>query len=331
MFRKMHLLRATPKVLNYIKYRILPRKATTSIRQYTPQICTLLLTTRCNLNCGYCNAGKIIHENKDGIYTNEATLDKVKHIFSNPLFANCLLVDLGGGEPLLVKDLDDIVRYLAARGHIINLITNGVFLADRVAELKRAGVSRINVSLYEANRAVIKRDLAKINRIFPVHASIVLLRSQVESKQDELLEIARFVRDAGCRSLRFWIYRPMGINQQPEEIIADTLPAYLNFRRRINDILPNFCFWPTTVQTGKFKKLCPQLWQRIGCDMLGNIIVCCGIDTVLKDFSSNLFSNDPNDVFNHPLLVKMREQLLSPESEPPEVCKNCNLLGEPGW
>lgn len=324
----MSLLRATPKIWNYLKYRCLARRATTSIQRYTPQICTLLLTKRCNLNCGYCNAAKILHERES---ESNASLDKVKHIFANPLFANCVLVDLTGGEPLLVKDLNGIVSYLAKRGHITNIITNGLLLANRVADLKRAGISRINISLYDTNRAVIERNIVKINRVFPVHMSIVLMRSQVEKQQVNLLETARFIRDAGCRSLRFWIYRPMGINPQPEEIISDTLPAYIEFRRRIEDALPDFCLWPATLQTGRVEKRCPQLWQRIGCDMLGNMTICCGIDTILQGPNSNLFSSDPNAIFNNPALVAMREKLLDPKSEPPDVCKTCNLLGEPGW
>lgn len=328
---KVHPLHAAPKVWNYIKYRCLPRKAVTSVRRYTPQICTLLLTMRCNLNCKYCNAAKTLQEWRKDWCENEADPEKVKRIFANPLFANCLVVDLSGGEPLLVKDLDRIVAYLAEHGHVTNVITNGLLLADRIADLKRAGISRINVSLYNTNRSVIERDLAKINRVFPVHMSIVLLRSEVERQQDKLLETARFIRDAGCRGLRFFMYRPMGLDPQPEEIINDTLPAYIEFHRRMDKALPGFCLWPAAIQKRGVKKLCPQLWQRIGCDMLGNIIICCGIDTTLQGPNSNLFDSEPDTVFNHPTLVTMREQLLDPGCEPPEICKTCNLLGEPGW
>lgn len=261
----------------------------------------------------------------------DAILDRVKRIFENPLFARCLLVDLLGGEPLLVKDLDRIVAYLAGRGHITNISTNGLLLADRITDLKSAGISRINVSLYDANRPIVEQDLVKINKIFPVHMSIVLLRSEIENHQEKLLDTARFIYGAGCHSLRFWIYRPMGIDPRPEEIISDIHPSYIEFRRKIDKALPGFCLWPSAVQTGKIKKLCPQLWQRVGCDMSGNMAICCGTDTMLPKPHNNLFDGEPDVVFNHPLLVKMREQLLNPESPSPEVCMGCNLLGESGW
>jgi len=303
----------------------------TSVRRYAPQIASLLLTLRCNLNCGYCNAAKIIQEGRGRGPEDDATLDRVKRIFENPLFAKCLLVDLLGGEPFLVKDLDRIVAYLAGRGHIINTSTNGLLLVQRVVDLKQAGISRINVSLYDANRSVLERDLAKVNKIFPVHMSMVLLRSEIENHPEKLLDTARFVHDVGCRSLRFWIYRPMGTNPRPEEIISDAHPAYIEFHRKVDEALPGFCFWPPAVQTGRVKKLCPQLWQRVGCDMAGNMAICCGTDIMLPGPNSNLFDGEPDKIFNHPLLIKMREQLLDPECPPPEVCRGCNLLGEPGW
>ena len=331
MGRRTNSWRVLPKLWNYTKYRFLRRQALASVRRYSPQIASLLLTMRCNLNCGYCNAAKILKEGREKGQEDDADLEKVKRIFNNPLFARCLLVDLLGGEPLLVKDVDKIVAYLAGRGHIINTSTNGLLLAQRVVDLKRAGISRINVSLYEANRSVMERDLVKINKIFPVHMSVVLLRSEIENHPEKLLDTARFVSEAGCRSLRFWIYRPMGINPRPEEIISDTHPAYIEFRRKIDEALPGFCLWPSAVQTGKVKKLCPQLWQRVGCDMAGNMAICCGTDTMLPKPDNNLFDGESDVIFNHPLLVKMRGQLLDPESPPPEVCRGCNLLGESGW
>lgn len=331
MLKRLRPLRAAPNVYNYTKYRCLKRKVVTSLQRYTLQIGALLITLRCNLNCGYCTAAKNIQEGRINWREKEATLEKVKRIFTNPLFSNCLLVDLLGGEPLLAEDFDRIVAYLTERGHMTNTSTNGLLLGDRIADLKRAGISRINVSLYEDNRSIIERDLERINKIFPVHTSIVLLRSDVEKQQDKLLETVRFAREAGCLSMRFWMYRPMGINPQPKEIINDSDSAYVEFRRRLEDTLPNFCIWPATVKTKDVKKLCPQLWQRVGCDMSGGMAICCRIDKPLQGPNSNLFETEPNILFNHPTLVNMRKQLLTPKIDPPIPCKTCNLLEEPGW
>ena len=65
--------------------------------------------------------------------------------------------------------------------------------------------------------------------------------------------------------------------------------------------------------------------------MSGNLGVCCGTDTLLSGPEGNIFQGAPDVVHNHPMLVEIREKLLDPDAEPPEICKHCNLLGDPGW
>lgn len=331
MGRTVRPLHAVPKVLNYLAYRSVAKAATMPARAYTPQIASVMVTKRCNLQCSYCSAGNVINQKGEDWQKSEATVEIIARIFANSLFRNCLLVDLLGGEPLLVDELEPIVSYLVRRGHLVNVATNGLLLTDRIVGLKAAGISRINVSLYEANRTALERDLPTINSIFPVHMSIVLLRTDVENRQDDLRSTALFLRDAGCRSMRFWMYRPVGVDPKPEELIHETLPAYVELRRRLDHDLPGFCLWPAALRKGSPKKSCPQLWQRITSDVLGNMTICCGSDRTLKGPDSNLFDSEPNRLWNHPTLVSMRKQLLEPGCDPPEVCKTCSLLDEPGW
>ena len=58
-------------------------------------------------------------------------------------------VRLTGGEPLLRKNLPDLIKVLAAKPAIqdLALTTNGILLADRAATLHSAGLQRITVSL----------------------------------------------------------------------------------------------------------------------------------------------------------------------------------------
>ncbi len=318
------------RLYNYAKYRCLSRRPVTSVLRYAPQIGALLLTKRCNLHCSYCNTAKALKEGNGNWRQSEATLDQTKAILASPLFKHCVLIDLLGGEPLLVNDVDRIVAYLTEQGYMTNMSTNGMLLAERIADLKRAGLSRMNVSLYRENRSVLQRDLAKSNQIFRVHSSLVLLRSEVEHDPDSLLETVRFARDAGCLSIRFFMYRPMGDDPRPDEVIDDAFPAYLEFRRRVDGALPGFCVWPAAVTHSKEKR-CPQLWQRVSCDMLGNLGLCCGYDELLHGEGTNLFRAEPDVLYNHPTMVAMRRQLLDPTLPPPEICRLCNLLGDPGW
>lgn len=331
MYRKTQVLRNIPRIWNYIKYRSLPRKSTMSVKRYTPQIASMIVTKRCNLTCSFCSVGNSL--NPKDWRDSEATLEKVQRIFANPLFSNCLGVDLLGGEPMLCKELVPIVAWLSKRGHLVNINTNGLRLDKHIVDLKRAGISRISISLYEDNQEYLEENLSNINKIFPVHTSIVLERKAVENRQGKILKKATFMRDAGCRSFNVMIYRPQGLNPNPNETISDTLPSYIEFIKKMEDNLPGFCNWPAAIQIGKVKKRCPQIWQRIATTMKGHMEICCGTEDILQGPNSNLFDceDKPDVLFNHPTLVSLRKQLLDEASEPPDMCKTCNLIGDPGW
>ena len=202
MAKKIRPLQAAPKVWNYLKFRTQKRHAIVTASRSTPQIAALLLTKRCNLSCDFCNVASFLHDKKTKWRNLEGDLERVKKLFENPLFANCLLVDILGGEPLMVKELVPIVAFLTERGHLTNITTNGMHLLPRIAELRDAGISRISVSIYEENRAILERDLAKINAIFPVNTSLILFRKDIEDAPDMLIERVRFVRDLGCLDVR---------------------------------------------------------------------------------------------------------------------------------
>ena len=58
-------------------------------------------------------------------------------------------VRLTGGEPLARKDIGYLLREINSIEGIedVSLTTNGVFLGERIEELKEAGLKRINISL----------------------------------------------------------------------------------------------------------------------------------------------------------------------------------------
>lgn len=104
------------------------------------------VTDRCNLRCVYCRP----QGDCDFIEGQEVlTSDEIHRIVR--LFADCGIdrVRLTGGEPLIRKDITSLVARLAAVRGIeeLTLTTNGVLLYQMAAELKAAGLDRINVSI----------------------------------------------------------------------------------------------------------------------------------------------------------------------------------------
>ncbi|MGD0780396.1 MAG: GTP 3',8-cyclase MoaA [Dehalococcoidales bacterium] len=104
------------------------------------------VTDRCNLRCIYCMPPEgIALMSHNDILSYEEIYTLVKA--AAELGIN--RVRLTGGEPLVRSGLPDLVKMIASIKTIkdISLTTNGILLAKYAAELKEAGLMRVNVSL----------------------------------------------------------------------------------------------------------------------------------------------------------------------------------------
>lgn len=114
------------------------------------------VTDRCDLRCAYCMPEKF-----DGYAEPEHWLDFHEIERLAALFARLGLkrIRLTGGEPLLRRGLPDLARRLAALPGVedLSLSTNGTRLQKFAAPLRRAGVTRLNVSLDSLDRERVRR------------------------------------------------------------------------------------------------------------------------------------------------------------------------------
>jgi cyclic pyranopterin phosphate synthase len=130
-------------------------------------------------------------------------------------------VRLTGGEPLLRRDVPDLVRRLASRPGIADLAmtTNGVLLAAHVGALKEAGLHRLTVSLDTLHpdrfKALTRSDeldrvLAGIAAAAPrfpgLKIDTVVIRGV---NDDELVALIEFGRGHGAE-VRFIEYMDVG-------------------------------------------------------------------------------------------------------------------------
>ncbi len=104
------------------------------------------VTDRCNLRCQYC-----MPEEDYAWLPREDLLSFEEIVRAVDAFAGLGVdkVRLTGGEPLLRRNLPDLVRLLAADRRLTDLAltTNGVLLAEQAEPLRAAGLMRVTVSL----------------------------------------------------------------------------------------------------------------------------------------------------------------------------------------
>jgi cyclic pyranopterin phosphate synthase len=121
----------------------------------------LSVTDRCNLRCAYC-----MPEEEYRWLPRKDILDfeEIAQLVDAFTDVGVRRVRLTGGEPLLRRDLPELVRMLAARPILqdIALTTNGVLLPELAPALHAAGLHRVTVSLDtlkpDVFRALARRD-----------------------------------------------------------------------------------------------------------------------------------------------------------------------------
>ncbi len=104
------------------------------------------VTDRCNFRCQYCMPAEgMPWKNQDEILSFEEIVDIVK--VGTKLGIKKLR--LTGGEPLVRKDLPELIKMLSSIPEIeeIGMTTNGVLLPKYAKQLKEAGLNRVNISL----------------------------------------------------------------------------------------------------------------------------------------------------------------------------------------
>ena len=178
----------------------------------------LSVTDRCNLRCSYCmpEAEYVWLPRQDLLQFEE--MSTLVDVF---IRAGVDRVRLTGGEPLLRRDLPELIRMIARKPAIrdLALTTNGVMLAEHARALHDSGLHRITISLDTLNperfRAMTRFDslaqvLAGIDeaaRYFDgVKLDAVIIRG---TNEDELVPLLEYAKRVGGE-LRFIEYMDVG-------------------------------------------------------------------------------------------------------------------------
>ena len=176
------------------------------------------VTDRCNLRCQYC-----MPETDYAWLPRESVLSFEEIAMLADVFADLGAdrVRLTGGEPLLRRDLASLIETLAVKPAIqdLALTTNGVLLARHAAELRRAGLQRITISLdtlhpdrfealtrFDEHAAVLAGIDAAVAEFGRVKLDTVVIRGV---NDDELVALLEFSRSHHAE-VRFIEYMDVG-------------------------------------------------------------------------------------------------------------------------
>jgi len=183
----------------------------------------LSVIDRCNLRCRYCMPAEIFGPGYAFLPREERlTFAEMRRLAGAFVRLGVRKLRITGGEPLLVRDLPDLVEQL--RGELpsgdIAVTTNSFRLAEMADPLARAGLDRVNVSLDAIDPGISAAMAGKPVNISEVSRGIdaalasglsVKLNAVIQRglNASQVLPLARFARERGL-VLRFIEYMDVG-------------------------------------------------------------------------------------------------------------------------
>ncbi len=177
------------------------------------------VTDRCNLRCLYCMGEEGIEQ---VAHHDILTYEEIATVVRAGAELGISKIRLTGGEPLVRKNLGDLIVLIKSVEEIkdLALTTNGILLTGQAAELKKAGLDRVNISLDSLNPKVYRRTTrcGELNEVMagietalqldlkPVKINTVLLKGINET---EVLDFIKLTLDRPLH-VRFIEYMPIG-------------------------------------------------------------------------------------------------------------------------
>jgi len=115
-----------------------------------PQVITVGVTYSCQCRCVHCSSG--VPELNKSLKDKEMTTWQIKDLIDQAVRMGIPRITFFGGEPLLRKDIFDLIRYANFKGMITRINTNGLALSEKVVvKLKDAGLTHCDVSIDDSN------------------------------------------------------------------------------------------------------------------------------------------------------------------------------------
>ena len=162
------------------------------------------ITQRCNNRCLFCHReGEVKQANASA---EKMTVKEIVRISKIAVSLGIARIKLTGGEPLMRKDLPEIISGIAAIPGLkdLSITTNGLLLEGMAKELFKRGLSRVNISLPSINpntyrkltsgnlEQALKGVKAAIEAGFcPVKLNMVILQDVNEDDVPSMIEYAR--------------------------------------------------------------------------------------------------------------------------------------------
>lgn len=281
-----------------------------------------LLTYRCNCRCRHCNW---VFENtspeKLSMELSHCELLEVAHQLAKSKIWG---VTISGGEPLMIKNIFEILEILKQSGKRVNICTNGVLLEDALDMLLKIQPDSVTISL-DSHKPEIHDSIRGKRGVFQkIVSGIELLREKRKKKKPSIIlkmtisknnidSIDEFISTFNKRC-DYFTFQPVQNNLLHQVYDDDILFDHSSsekFRKSMNDLIAkypfmnnsyyrnmgDFLFNPNKLfESHSFRCLLSSAYS-IYIDPYGNIMPCLGLEVAgnIKDMNFlNIWKSEKN-------------------------------------
>jgi cyclic pyranopterin phosphate synthase len=192
------------------------------------------VTSKCNLDCIFC------HKEGNDVLEDKLTPESIEEIVRIATSYGVKKVKITGGEPLIRRDIIEIVNRISSIQGIqeLSMVTNASILEPLAGSLKKAGLDRVNINIPSLNP-----------------------KKYYEVTKGEIEPVIRGVKSAvkhGLTPLKINMILLRGIND-------DELEDYIKFSSEINAQIQVIELEPLKIKSGLYDKmhLEPSFIERI--------------------------------------------------------------------
>lgn len=194
------------------------------------------LTSACDLSCWFCH-----HEGVPPGGARGMSPDEVERVCAAAARLGVRHLKLTGGEPLLRKDIVEVVRRASTHIDSVSLVTNGQRLEHLARPLRAAGLRRVNVSVHTLDpvryHALTGGELGPVLRGLraAVEAGLAPVKANVVVTRETAGELPQLLRWAAAEELALQlieIHEPPSAASRAHELRAPVTPIEEELRRR---------------------------------------------------------------------------------------------------
>ena len=288
---------------------------------YPPEGIQVDVTNACNLRCVFCRQS-IADDSRPKGFMKIELLEKIAQDASDKVFLFQFVVT---GEPLLHKQITQMLRVAKAAGLKTNMHTNGTLLNEQMSEeIIRAGLDELSFSFDTADKEQYEklRRGAKFDDVVNKMRTFMAVKKRLKSKTPMII----------MQNLRIFWEDPSALEFEKgyKELLKSMgMPVkffvkhYVNPAGKYNGSNfalgdPEKFFKPL----GKTYTPCQQLWRRLSISWDGKVLGCCnddGGEYLLGDLNTQSIM----DVWNGERMIGFRQQHLKGEAKDLKLCKAC--------